>query len=348
MNAALLIGGVAVCSAIATWMVRRYAVRASLLDVPNERSSHSVPTPRGGGIGIFVGLLLGLCGAVIVDWIDLPLFVALISGGTLVAGIGFLDDHRHVPARVRALVHLIAAAVALSLVGGLPSLHLGTLELTLGPVGWVLGVIGIVWSINLYNFMDGIDGLAASEAVLVCGAGALLAWLLGATSVAVASTIVAAAAAGFLAWNWAPARIFMGDVGSGLLGYCIAVVAVGSESSGGPPLLVWLVLGAVFFVDATLTLVRRVIRGEKWLRAHRLHAYQRAVQAGLSHGAVTRVVIGLNVLLGAIAYLMVVYARKAPVLVLGALVLVLAVYLLVERVQPMYPDEASERIGSAQ
>lgn len=159
----------------------------------------------------------------LLDWIPQRLFVALVTGGTLVTGIGFLDDHRTVPARVRASVHLIAALIALGMIGGLPSLYLGAFEVALGPVGWVLATLGIVWSIILYNFMDGIDGLASSEAVLVGGAGALLAWLTGSIRRAVASAIGAAAAAGFLVWNWAPARIFMGDAGSVLLGYCIAV-----------------------------------------------------------------------------------------------------------------------------
>ncbi|HEU5207807.1 MAG TPA: hypothetical protein VFU06_00235, partial [Longimicrobiales bacterium] len=204
----------------------------------------------------------------------------------------------------------------------------------------------IVWLINLYNFMDGIDGIAASEALVVCAVGALLASLMGASSVAIAAAVIAAAAAGFLVWNWDPAKIFMGDVGSGLLGYCIAVVALGSENLGGPPLFVWLVLGAVFFVDATVTLLRRVLHGEVWFVAHRRHAYQRAVQAGLAHAVVTGAVVGLNVLLGAIAYLMVADTRRAPILLVGALVLVLTVYLLIERAQPMYPDEANERVGS--
>lgn len=346
MNLAVLISGVAAVAAVATWLVRHYAIRTSLLDVPNERSSHSQPTPRGGGIGIFAGIAAGLALAFGNGLVDSSLFTALIAGGTLIAGIGFLDDRQHVSPLTRAAVHFLAAALALALLGGLPSLELGGGELTLGAAGWVLGALGIVWLINLFNFMDGIDGIAASEALVVCTIGGLLAYLVGASSVAVAAALVAAAAAGFLVWNWDPARIFMGDVGSGLLGYCVAVIALASENVGGPPLVVWLVLGAAFFVDATLTLARRVLRGEKWFQAHRLHAYQRAVQAGLSHGAVTGAVIVLNLMLGAVAYLMMSDTRKAPILLIGALALVVAVYLVVERARPMYPDPASEQVGS--
>ncbi len=346
MNAALLIGGVAALAAGATWLVRHYAIEMSLIDVPNERSSHSEPTPRGGGIGIFVGLLAGLYAGYAFGWVEQRVFLALAIGGVLVGGIGFIDDHRHVRPAVRASVHFIAAFIALALLGGLPSLRLGTGELSLGLAGWVLGALGIVWLINLYNFMDGIDGIAASEALVVCAVGALLASLTGAPSVAIAAAVVAAAAAGFLLWNWAPAKIFMGDVGSGLLGYCIAVIALGSENAGGPPLLVWLVLGAAFFVDATVTLLRRVLHGEVWFVAHRRHAYQRAVQTGLSHGVVSGAVVGLNLLLGVIGYLMVTDTRRAPILLVGALVLVLAVYLAVERARPMYPDAGTERFES--
>src|SRR5690606_18921909 len=268
VNAAFLIVLVAAVAAAVTWLVRQYAVRASLIDVPNERSSHSEPTPRGGGIGIFAGLVAGLSAAYGLGWMDRTLFMALVAGGALIAGIGFVDDRRHVSALVRAAVHFIAASLALGLLGGLPSLELGGGELTLGAAGWVLGALGVVWLINLFNFMDGIDGIAASEALVVCTIGGLLAYLVGASSVAVAAALVAAAAAGFLVWNWDPARIFMGDVGSGLLGYCVAVIALASENVGGPPLVVWLVLGAAFFVDATLTLARRVLRGEKWFQAH--------------------------------------------------------------------------------
>lgn len=336
MNAAFLIGAVAIIAVGATWLVRHYALRNSLLDVPNERSSHTRPTPRGGGIGIIAGLIIGLCIAFALSWADGRLVVALLAGCVLVGGIGLVDDHRHVPARVRASVHFIAAIIALVLVGGLPSLRFGTAELALGVTGWTLGVLGIVWSINLYNFMDGIDGIAGAETIMVCGAGALLALLTGATTISIASALVAASAVGFLVWNWPPARIFMGDVGSGLLGYCIAVIAIASENTGGPALVVWLVLGAVFFFDATVTLVRRVLRGEKWFEAHRRHAYQRAVQAGWSHATVTGTVIVLNVVLVTAAFGIVLGSPWAPMFLFGAAALILAIYVAIERVYPMY------------
>ncbi len=336
MTAALLLCAVAVLAAIATWLVRHYALRASLLDVPNERSSHSVPTPRGGGIGILAALLGGLLVARVLGWIEARLWLALLAGGGLVAAIGFVDDHRHVPARLRAAVHFVAALAALALLGGMAQLRVGTLTVPLGAAGWVLGALGIVWTINLYNFMDGIDGIAGSEALLVGGAGALLATSAGATSVATAAALLAAAAAGFLVWNWAPARIFMGDVGSGTIGYVIAVLAIASENQGGPPLVLWLVLGGVFFFDATITLIRRILHGERFYEAHRRHAYQRAVQAGWSHARVTGAVIIVNVLLGLLAWAALAGTERAPLVLFGALLLLTICYLAVERIRPMY------------
>lgn len=171
MTTLLLVGTSGIVAALTTWLVRRYAVTAALLDIPNERSSHSVPTPRGGGIGIFVGMLIGCWGATAMGWLELRLLAALVVGGALVAAVGFVDDHRHVQARIRALVHFVAAILALMLIGGLPAVRFGDGYLALGTAGWVIGAVGIVWSINLYNFMDGIDGIAASEAILVCGIG---------------------------------------------------------------------------------------------------------------------------------------------------------------------------------
>ncbi|MGH7443711.1 MAG: MraY family glycosyltransferase [Longimicrobiales bacterium] len=333
--ATLVLAGAAVIAAAMTWAVRHYALRHAILDVPNERSSHTAPTPRGGGIGIVAGVLTGLVAGRLLGWVEPALFNALIGGGILVAGVGFLDDHGHVPAWSRATVHLTAALWALYTLGGLPHLWLGTMIVALGWSGWVLGALAIVWASNLYNFMDGIDGIAGSEAVMVGATAALLAWFIGSTSIAFAAALIAAACAGFLAWNWAPARIFMGDVGSGFLGYVLAVVALASETTGGPPLLAWLILLGAFLVDATATLLRRMARRERWFAAHRSHAYQRAVQAGYSHARVTGGVLLLDVVLATLAFVVVLWPGRAPLVALCALGLLAAVYIGVEQIRPM-------------
>lgn len=335
MIAALVLGAVALLAALGTWVVRHYALRNALLDIPNERSSHTKPTPRGGGVAIVAALLAGLVAGRVLGWIEPRLWSALCGGGVLVAVIGFIDDHRHVAARVRVLVHVAAAGWALWMLGGMPQLRLGTATLQLGALGWVIGALGIVWAINFYNFMDGIDGIAASEAIVVGGAGALLAMATASAAIALAAALIAAAAAGFLVWNWPPARIFMGDIGSGFLGYAVAVTAIASEAGGGPPLLAWMVLLGVFVIDATVTLARRLARRERWFAAHRSHAYQRAVQAGHSHARVSTAVVLLGLVLACLAFVITRWERYAAVAGVLATAVLVSAYLAVERMEPM-------------
>lgn len=296
VSTGILLLTVCVASLVLTGLVRAYALRRALLDIPNERSSHTVPTPRGGGLA-FTGVFL-LTVALLGVWslLDGAVAAALVGGGLAVAAVGWVDDHRPVPAAWRALVHAAAAGWALFWLGGLPVLQAGGGRIVLGEWGTVLALLGIVWLTNLYNFMDGIDGLAGVEAVTTGGGAALLLWAAGQWGLALASAVVAASALGFLVWNWPPARIFMGDVGSGLLGYTFAVLAVAGEHSGGLPIFVWVILLAVFVGDATYTLFKRIANGERWYTAHRGHAYQRAVQVGMAHRKVTLTVLVLNVL----------------------------------------------------
>lgn len=306
----------AAASCILTGVVRGYAIRRGILDVPNARSSHVVATPRGGGLALVVAFLgsvalLSACRA-----IPGNLSGAIIGGGLLVAGVGWLDDRRGLLAGTRAMAQTLAAVWALCWLGGLPSLNLGVTRLPLGSVGFVLGVIGIVWSANLYNFMDGVDGLAGIESITASATATLLisgisSGLLpnpgttgaspGGEGIALVSWLLVPASAGFLVWNWPPARIFMGDVGSAFLGFTFSVLAIACENSGALPLLVWVLLLGVFVVDATATLLRRMWRRERWTQAHRTHAYQLAVQAGHTHKQVTVTVLAINIVLGAAA-----------------------------------------------
>jgi Fuc2NAc and GlcNAc transferase len=314
----------AAASALITGIVRAYAVRSSLLDVPNERSLHAAPNPRGGGVAIVLITLAGLAGLAALGIVAAPVALTLVGGGGLVACVGWLDDRRGVSARARAVVHVLAAAWAVAWIWG---------ELT--PAS-ILGALGIVWAINLYNFMDGIDGLAAGEAVSagVIGGGLLLA--AGDATLALVALLVAAAAAGFLGWNWAPARIFMGDVGSGFLGYTFGTLALLSHRSGSVPLILWLLVLGVFLFDATLTLLRRMARGERWYEAHRSHAYQRMVQAGSSHARVTRLAMLVTLGLGALAWLAQAGRLSAATAALAGTVVLTVLYLAIERRRPMF------------
>ena len=314
----------AAASAILTGLVRAYALRSSLLDVPNERSLHRTPTPRGGGVAIVVVTLVGLVGLAAVGTIPVSVAWTLGVGGALVAAVGWLDDRRGVSAPVRALVHAVAATWAVAWIFGEPA-----------PLA-VLGALGIVWAINLYNFMDGIDGLAAGEAVSVgLIAGALL-LAAGDAALSMVAFLVAAAAAGFLGWNWSPARIFMGDVGSGFLGYGFGALALLSHRAGAVSLTLWILLAGVFLFDATLTLLRRIARGERWYQAHRSHAYQRLVQAGSSHGRVTALALLVNLGLGALAWLAQSGHVSTAAAALAGTVVLAVLYLAIERRRPMY------------
>jgi Fuc2NAc and GlcNAc transferase len=326
-------------AAVASWWltgaVRGYALRQAMLDVPNGRSSHSVPTPRGGGLAIAVVVLGGIALLAGAGLVPRGLAAGLLGGGVLLAAVGWLDDRGHVFPGWRALAQFAAAAWMVAWAGGFPSVDLGAGRLTLGLAGAVVAVVGTVWWINLYNFMDGVDGIAGGQAVLVAGTGAALLLARGQAGLGLVALLVAGAAAGFLRWNWQPARIFMGDVGSGLLGFLFAGLAVGSERAQALPVAAWVLLSACFVFDATLTLARRVARGERWYDGHRSHAYQRAVQAGLSHARVTT---GVLVLSGVMAGLAAAAAARPTLLpaALGAAVLLLgAVALVVERMHPV-------------
>ncbi len=283
---ALLLVGAFSVALVVTPLMRRFALRHALLDVPNERSAHSVPTPRGGGIAIAAAFFSSL--ALLLWWGVLPRAagLALLGGGLLVATIGAWDDRRHVAPPWRLLAHVVAALWALFWLGQ-----------DLSVINAALALLSMVWLTNLYNFMDGIDGLAGAQALCAALAGGVLLWLSDAQGLALASLALALSSAGFLVWNWPPAKIFMGDAGSGLLGYSFVVLALAGAQSGAMPAWIWLILLAPFVLDATLTLLRRMLRGERWYQAHATHLYQRMVQSGYSHKQVTLAVIILNVTL---------------------------------------------------
>jgi len=296
MVSLLIVIGSAAASCLLTYLIWKLALARGLFDVPNERSSHQLPTPRGGGLAIVLVTTAAFSWLAAIHRLDRDVLAAL-TGGLMVAAIGLIDDRRPLPAGLRLAAHFGAALWALAWLGGLPALRFGEQVISLGAAGFVLGALGIVWAMNLFNFMDGIDGIAASEATFVSWAGALLASMAAvASEVRWAAVLLGAACLGFLRWNWPPARIFMGDVGSGYLGYAIAVLAVAATRENPAALWVWLILGGVFFVDATVTLLRRLLRGDRIYEAHRSHAYQWLARRWESHAKVTWAVLTVNVL----------------------------------------------------
>ncbi|NCX93902.1 MAG: glycosyltransferase family 4 protein, partial [Gammaproteobacteria bacterium] len=278
-----------------TYGVRKLALKKSILDIPNHRSSHRVPTPRGGGLGFVVAFYVGLFLLRILHRVDTSLFLALL-GGILVAWIGYRDDRGEVKARWRALVQLLAAIWGIYWLGGASHWDFGVGVISIPFVLSVLAVIATVWFINLYNFMDGIDGIAGMETVFAATAAGIFLGLQG-SELASVCVVFAASTLGFLVWNWPPAKIFMGDIGSGFLGYVFAMLIWASNNTHQLSLPFWITLFFIFIFDTTYTLIYRIIQGKKWYLAHREHGYQRLVQAGFSHRTVTVGVLILNLVL---------------------------------------------------
>ncbi|MDR2306753.1 MAG: glycosyltransferase family 4 protein [Paucimonas sp.] len=277
-----------------TALLRRYALARSIMDIPNARSSHAVPTPRGGGVAIVLAFLLSLVALGALQVASFDTLVALGGAGGLIALIGFMDDHGHIAARWRLLGHFAAAGWALFWLGGLPPLDVFGIRLEMGWVGTVLAAFYLVWLLNLYNFMDGIDGIASIEAICACLGACLLYWVSGHEQLAVLPLLLAAAVCGFLYWNFPPARIFMGDAGSGFLGIALGVLSLQAAWVSSQLFWGWLILLGVFIVDATFTLGRRLARGDKVYEAHRSHAYQFASRQYGKHLPVTLAVAALN------------------------------------------------------
>lgn len=292
MTASLLIFGVLVLAVLGTGLVRSYAKR-HLMDLPNERSSHLAPTPRGGGVAIVAAYLLGIGCAWGVGLVSTPVLVTLVGGGGVVALVGLVDDHGHVPAGIRFGCHVSAFVWTVTWIGQLPPVEFGLGPVDLGLAGTCLLVLYAVWYLNLFNFMDGIDGIAGVQALFMLCSAALLAPVPVETLLPM--LLLAAATAGFLVWNWPPARIFMGDAGSGFLGFGLGSLAFWTVVEAWLTPWVWLNLGGVFLADATVTLMRRALRGERLADAHRSHAYQRLSRRLGGHRPVTLGVLALNV-----------------------------------------------------
>lgn len=283
-----VVAGALSASFLLTILIKRGAKGMGLIDVPNERSSHAMPMPRGGGIAIAVASLAAMGVLAALGIMPTHLFLAIAPGGVAVAAVGLIDDIKPLSARVRLFVHFMAAAWAVVCIGPVGFFdHYGPDAPALRWLGYAVSTVGVVWFLNMYNFMDGIDGIAASQAVFMSAGMALLGLFSGGIAyIAAAAVVLGAASCGFLVWNWPPAKIFMGDVGSGYLGFAFAVLglASGAHSVFGP----WscIILAGVFGVDATFTVVRRFARGELVTEAHRTHAFQILAQK-MGHRNVT-------------------------------------------------------------
>ena len=301
--------GALILSYLGVATIRRLAIRHGVLDTPNERSSHQIPTPRGGGVAIAMIVLLGfaVAGETLGDLSSSALWGYLVSAA-IIASVGIVDDLRGLSALVRLVVHVFAAGILVSSVGRFDTLVLPWFGVVnLGWLGMPFTLIWIVGLVNTYNFMDGIDGLAAGQAAI-----AGLSWLFVlygsfVNSLTILACLIVGASLGFLMHNLPPARIFMGDVGSTLLGFTFAAlpILVGQSTTDSRLWLFGVLCIAPFAFDGAFTIVRRAVGRENVLQAHRSHLYQRLVKVGYSHGKVSLIYGSLAFISGliAVAYL---------------------------------------------
>lgn len=276
-------------SFILTYLIRNYAIKKSLLAQVNERSSHTIPTPHGGGIAIAITWVIGLVYLNFYNQIDSRLFYALILG-IVICIVSFFDDIYELSAKFRLVVQGIVAMVGIFIIGGLESIEFGLFSIENQLLTNFFAFLLVVWFINLTNFIDGINGYVGSEFIFLGLAGFLIFGDLH-------FIVLIVSVLGFLYWNWNKAKIFMGDVGSTLLGYNIAIFTIYYAKEEPLNLWLWITLFSLFWFDATLTLFRRKLNGEKLSQAHKKHAYQRLTQAGWSHFKVTNYSILVNTLI---------------------------------------------------
>ncbi len=308
---------------------RRWSMRKELYDIPNERSSHSVPVPHGGGIPIVIICLIAYIG--ISFYLPGTFSWGYFSGALLIALVSFLDDLYSIAFPWRLLVHSIAAIL---LIVDVDTWHgismLG--HISLGNFGYVMTFVWIVWMVNSYNFMDGIDGLAGLQAVIAGVGWLVLSYLLGMPAMFLFSGVIAFASFGFLIFNWSPAKIFMGDVGSAFLGFTFASLPMIARTIAikSPDLLpIAAVLFVWFFLfDSVVTLLRRAIRGEKIWQAHREHLFQRLVASGLSHKVVTIIYGSLALALCTIILLSVEFREDIEVAILPVVIMLTSILLV--------------------
>jgi Fuc2NAc and GlcNAc transferase len=321
-------------SLISIGLYYNYAVTRGILDLPNSRSAHKVITPRGGGFPVLLlwGILLG--GSIY--YFHLSYQLALIFCPALVVGyLGYIDDRKSLAALPRLLVQFLAAAVFL--------VALGATEIAILPIPflplWALFLIlaiGVVWFTNLFNFMDGMDGIAATEALFFFGLASYVFWQVGSDTLMLLSWGLVALLAGFLTWNWPPAKIFLGDTGSGFLGMLMAIMALVASAWYGVSIFVWLIVSGVFWFDASITLLRRLLGKKNILTPHSSHAYQRLLQRQFSHRSVLLMITGVNLFLFWMAYTVFHQPELGLMMFAYACMLLMGLYLIVEYLKPMF------------
>lgn len=319
-----------------TYFMRAYALKKNIIDNPNERSSHSVPTPRGGGVAVVCSYLLALVILIYTQQLTAHIGLTLITAGFVIALLGFLDDHGHINSMLRLAIHFLVAIAAVISLGGFAEVTVFN-NIQLGFFANIIAVLFLVWLLNLYNFMDGINGIASVEAITTTVSIAILYLLLNTSLNSDMLWLLAACVFGFLLWNFPKAKIFMGDACSGFLGLTLGILALIALKENLALFCAWIICLGVFVVDATYTLIKRVVNGYKMYDAHRSHSYQILSRKWNSHTPVTLVVVAINLLwLFPIAYLTVIQQWTYPEI--GVLIAYLPLIFIAVRLKAGNPD----------
>jgi len=323
---------------LSTVLVRAFcalAYRYGLLDFPNARSAHHENTPRGGGL-VFVGLwLLALLIGFRYQWISSQTFFVFFPSIAAISLLGFWDDCKSLRASLRLYLQIIIAGGTLYGIGDLTSFHLQHNLFYVGFAGSILGLLALVWCTNVFNFMDGLDGFSACEALFVLAVGGLLFWWQGHVEIARVVWILVSGVAGFLVWNWPKAKVFMGDAGSYCLGFMIGLLALVGDCWCDIPIALWIILYSLFWFDATVTLIRRFIRKENLALPHLNHAFHRLHLAGYT---TTQILTGAMIInIGLAITTIFLYFNRAWIAVglVGTLVALSLLYWFIERIYPM-------------
>ena len=302
-----------------TYLIRNFALRENLFDIPNERSLHDIPTPKGGGIAITLTWYAGITVLFFSGIIERSLYLALLSG-IMIAVVSLIDDIKGLRPISRLIVHFITAILAFYFLNGLRPLVMPGININYNLLIYPLAIIGMVWFINLFNFMDGVDGFASVEVIAISSVLFVMSWNM-------ISIMLIVSVGGFLCWNWPKAKIFMGDVGSTQLGFILVVLGIYFHNKLQFSILNWIMLTSPFWFDATLTLIRRMRNKEKLSEAHRKHAYQRIVQAGFSHEKVNFFLILINLFI----ITLIIFYREVKILQIPIFVFSLLIFYLITK-----------------
>ena len=304
---------ISIFSFFLTYLYKNWAIKQSILDIPNERSSHLMPVPRGGGVAMVISFYIGLLFLYLIGRVDNELFFALLPGIVLTV-MGLMDDLKDLKPIVRFSGQFLCSGVTLYLLGGFD----GLFGINMLWIWSFIALFGIVWFINLFNFMDGSDGYASMEAITI----AMVLWYFTRMNLLLLLTF---SICGFLYWNWPKAKIFMGDSGSTTLGFILVVFGIYFQNKDTLSISIWILITALFWFDATITLIHRILKGERISKAHKNHMYQRAIQSGFSHLKTMLLGFGINILL----FIICIFVWKGLSTFLAGLLVTLAILWLV-------------------